>query len=64
MQKNLDKEVEDPNEDQEDVDDRSIFVGNVDYGATPEELKAHFQRCGSINRVTILTDQQTGLPKG
>jgi polyadenylate-binding protein 2 len=64
MQKNLDKEVENQSENQEEVDDRSIFVGNVDYSATPEELKAHFESCGSINRVTILTDQQTGHPKG
>lgn len=27
----------------EEVDSRSVFVGNVDYGATPEELQQHFQ---------------------
>ena len=26
----------------------------VDYGATAEELEAHFHGCGSVNRVTIL----------
>ena len=51
-------------EDREDVDARSIFVGNVDYGASPEEIQAHFQTCGSINRVTILLDKFTGHPKG
>ncbi|MCJ1448282.1 MAG: cytoplasmic RNA-binding protein [Stictis urceolatum] len=51
-------------EDKEDVDARSIFVGNVDYTATPEEIQAHFQSCGSINRVTILLDKFTGHPKG
>jgi len=52
-------------EDREDVDARSIFVGNVDYGATPEEIQAHFaQGPGSINRVTILLDKFTGHPKG
>ena len=25
--------------------------GNVDYGATAEELEQHFHGCGSINRV-------------
>ena len=29
-------------------DARSIYIGNVDYGATPEELHAHFQSCGTI----------------
>lgn len=36
----------------------------VDYGATPEELQAHFQSCGTINRITILCDKFTGHPKG
>lgn len=36
----------------------------VDYGATPEEIQAHFQACGTINRVTILCDKFTGHPKG
>ena len=51
-------------EDREDVDARSVFVGNVDYAAGPEEIQAHFQSCGSINRVTILLDKFTGQPKG
>ena len=29
----------------------------VDYGATPEELQLHFAGCGTVNRVTILTDK-------
>ncbi|KAI5785640.1 hypothetical protein FPQ18DRAFT_350779 [Pyronema domesticum] len=64
MQANLDKEQNDLREDKEDIDGRSIFVGNVDYGASPEEIQAHFQSCGSINRVTILLDKFTGHPKG
>jgi len=48
----------------EDTDSRSVYVGNVDYGATPEELQAHFQSCGTINRITILCDKFTGHPKG
>lgn len=48
----------------EAVDSRSIYVGNVDYGATPEELQVHFQSCGTINRITILCDKWTGNPKG
>lgn len=52
-------------EDREDVDARSIFVGNVDYGATPEEIQTHFATGpGTINRVTILLDKFTGHPKG
>lgn len=64
MQANLDKEQNDLREDKEDIDGRSIFVGNVDYEASPQEIQAHFQSCGSINRVTILLDKFTGHPKG
>jgi len=64
MQASLDKEQNELREDKEDIDGRSIFVGNVDYGASPEEIQAHFQSCGSINRVTILLDKFTGHPKG
>ncbi len=64
MQATLDQETNDLRENKEDIDRRSIFVGNVDYGASPEEIQAHFQSCGSINRVTILLDKFTGHPKG
>jgi polyadenylate-binding protein 2 len=47
----------------EEVDSRSVYVGGVDYACTPEELQSHFQQCGTVNRVTILTDQG-GNPKG
>lgn len=45
-------------------DKRSVYVGQVDYGATPEELQEHFRTCGAINRITILVDKYTGMPKG
>lgn len=64
MQASLDNQAEKVQENQTDVDSRSIFVGNVDYSASPEEIQAHFQSCGSINRVTILLDKFTGQPKG
>lgn len=64
MQASLDSAQADLREDKEDIDSRSVFVGNVDYSASPEEIQAHFQGCGSINRVTILLDKFTGSPKG
>jgi len=51
-------------EDPAAVDARSIYVGNVDYSSSPEEIQQHFTSCGSINRVTILCDRFTGNPKG
>ena len=64
MQSELDQQNGDLRENKEDIDARSIFVGNVDYGASPEEIQAHFTQCGAINRVTILLDKFTGHPKG
>ncbi|KAL5973777.1 NAD-dependent glutamate dehydrogenase [Asimina triloba] len=72
MQAKVEKEmgaVQDPpsasaiQAEKEEVDSRSIYVGNVDYGCTPEEVQQHFQSCGTVNRVTILTDK-FGQPKG
>ncbi|NXH24516.1 PABP2 protein, partial [Myiagra hebetior] len=47
-----------------EADQRSVYVGNVDYGGTAEELESHFNSCGHINRVTILCDKFSGHPKG
>ncbi|PVU98183.1 hypothetical protein BB561_000050 [Smittium simulii] len=48
----------------DEADSRSIYIGNVDYETTPEELQAHFSPYGVVNRVTILCDKWTGHPKG
>lgn len=64
MQASLNQQAQETTDSKDDVDSRSIFVGNVDYSASPEEVQAHFQSCGSINRVTILLDKFTGQPKG
>lgn len=66
MQAQVDKEMSAAGMDRDsaDVDSRSVYVGNVDYGTTPEELQGHFQACGTINRITIICDKWTGHPKG
>lgn len=47
-----------------DADARSIYVGQVEYTATAEEVEAHFRGCGGVNRVTIICDKFSGHPKG
>jgi polyadenylate-binding protein 2 len=49
---------------QQKIDACSVYVGQVDYSATPEELLAHFGPCGTVERVTIVCDKFTGKPKG
>ena len=51
-------------EEKMDVDNRSIFIGNVDYKATIKDVEEHFYGCGSINRVTIPCSKFTGRSKG
>ena len=58
------EEEEEPAGETMESDKRSVYVGQVDYGATPEELQDHFKSCGTINRITILVDKWTGSPKG
>lgn len=47
-----------------EADNASIYVGNVDYSSKPEELQTFFAHCGTVQRVTILTDKWSGHPKG
>ena len=49
--------------DKDNIDERSVFVKQVDYGVTPQELMEYFSTCGSITRIKILTTKQ-GVPKG
>ena len=37
-----------------EADARSIYVGQVEYNATAEDVEAHFRGCGAVNRVTIM----------
>ncbi|ETW06714.1 hypothetical protein H310_02892 [Aphanomyces invadans] len=46
------------------IDDNSIYIGQVDYSTTAEDLVALFHRCGPIMRVTVVCDKATGQPKG
>lgn len=51
-------------EENDEVERRSVYVGNVDYSSKPQELQEYFKACGRINRVTIMVDKFTGRPKG
>ncbi|KAG2730999.1 hypothetical protein G9P44_006148 [Scheffersomyces stipitis] len=51
-------------EEKKNIDSRSVYIGNVDYGSTPLELQQHFSSAGIVKRVTILTNKFTGQPKG
>ena len=42
----------------------NIFVGNLSYQTTQEDLTAAFTQYGAVERVNIVTDRDTGQPRG
>lgn len=42
----------------------NIYVGNLAYGVTAEELKLAFSAFGEVSNVNIVTDRNTGQSKG
>lgn len=42
----------------------NIFVGNLNYSTTQEDLHATFAQFGNVERVNIVTDRDTGQPRG
>ena len=43
---------------------KNIFVGNLDFGITEEELRKAFEAYGQVDRVSIVTDKFTGQQRG
>ena len=42
----------------------NIFVGNLSYQTTQDDLHAAFAAYGSVERVNVVTDRDTGQPRG
>jgi RNA recognition motif-containing protein len=42
----------------------SIYVGNLSYQVTPEDLSSVFAEYGTVKRVQIPTDRETGRSRG
>ena len=42
----------------------SIYVGNLSYSVTQEDLSKVFSEYGSVKRVQLPTDRETGRPRG
>ncbi|NER20664.1 MAG: RNA-binding protein [Symploca sp. SIO1B1] len=42
----------------------SIYVGNLSYEVTQEDLNEVFAEYGSVKRVQLPTDRETGRPRG
>ena len=42
----------------------NIYVGNMDFKTTEEELRAMFEGFGKVDSVKIIRDRDTGQPRG
>jgi cold-inducible RNA-binding protein len=43
---------------------KNLYVGNLPHSTTEPQLRSLFEVHGSVERVNIITDKQSGLPKG
>lgn len=43
---------------------KNIFVGNLDFNTSEDELRHMFETYGQVDRVSIMTDRETGRSRG
>ncbi len=43
---------------------KNIFVGNLDFGATESVVRSWFEPYGTVDRVQVVTDRETGRSRG
>ncbi len=43
---------------------KNIYVGNLSFRTTEEELRQLFEGYGAVERVTLVRDRDTGQPRG
>lgn len=43
---------------------KNIFVGNLDFNSSEDDLRQLFQAYGQVDRVSIMTDRDTGRSRG
>jgi RNA recognition motif-containing protein len=42
----------------------NIYVGNLDFTASEDQLRTLFAAYGAVKTVTVVTDRDTGQPRG
>jgi len=43
---------------------KKLFVGNIDWNTSEEDLQALFSKCGVVEEAVIIKDKMTNRPKG
>ena len=43
---------------------KKIYVGNLPFSATEDELRQLFSEHGAVESINVITDRETGQPRG
>ena len=43
---------------------KKLYVGNLDYAVTSDQLQEHFGQAGTVVSATVISDRATGRSKG
>jgi len=43
---------------------KNIYVGNLTFDATEDQVRSLFEAYGAVDKVSIITDRDTGQPRG
>ncbi len=43
---------------------KNIFVGNLSFSSTEQTIRSMFEQYGTVDRVSIVTDRDSGQPRG
>jgi RNA recognition motif-containing protein len=43
---------------------KNLYVGNLSHSTTETQLRSLFEAHGKVERINIVTDKETGRPKG
>ena len=43
---------------------KNIFVGNLSFNTTEQDIRSLFEAHGAVDRVSVVTDRDTGQPRG
>lgn len=43
---------------------KKLYIGNLPFSATEQDLSQSFAECGTVESVKIITDRDTGRSKG
>jgi RNA recognition motif-containing protein len=43
---------------------KKLYVGNLPFEATTEDVRTAFEAYGTVHEVSLITDRETGRPRG